>query len=170
MMIGFAKPIAVGKGFGEAAVIGVMAITICNSFGRLFWGTISDKLGRINTIIVLLVGTAILSFFVLLADGYLIFVLIGGIGFFYGGFLSSFPSLTADYFGPKHMSTNYGFVLIGLGVASVVSSQIAGHYKNLATQNIELMSPAFVIAAVCAIGGVALILVVKKIAGRLDQT
>jgi OFA family oxalate/formate antiporter-like MFS transporter len=68
------------------------------------------------------------------------------------------------------MSTNYGFVLIGLGVASILSSQIAGYYKNIASQNIELMSPAFVIAAICAIVGIALILIVKKIAGRLDQT
>lgn len=39
MMIGFASPIAVAKGLTlEIAAIGVMIISIFNSFGRLFWG------------------------------------------------------------------------------------------------------------------------------------
>ena len=162
MMIGFAKPIAAAKGLGEAATIGVLAITICNSLGRLFWGMVSDKLGRIKTIIVLLIGTAILSFFVIAADGYMVIVMIGGIGFFYGGLLSNYPALTADCFGPAHMSANYGLVIMGLGVGSVLSSQIAGYFKNIAVQDIRLMSPAFMIAALCAVAAIVLMLLLRK--------
>jgi OFA family oxalate/formate antiporter-like MFS transporter len=162
MMIGFAKPIAIAKGMSSTATIGVLMISLFNSFGRLFWGWASDKLGRRNTVIILLAGNAALSLLVNLATGYMIYVLIALIGLFYGGFLSTFPAFTADLFGSKHMATNYGMVLIGFGVGAVVSSYIAGYYKNIAVNDISLMTPAFVIAAIAAVAGIAIILMLKK--------
>lgn len=161
MMIGFAKPIAVAKGLESTATIGVLIIAMFNSIGRLFWGMASDKIGRKKTIIILLIGSAISSILVSQANGYFIYILIAMIGFFYGGFLSNFPSLTADLFGPKHMATNYGLVLLGFGVGAVASSYIAGYYKNIASQDISLMSPAFFIAAGCALFAVVLMLLLK---------
>jgi len=163
MMIGFAKPIAVAKGLESTATIGVLAISMFNSVGRLGWGIISDKLGRKNTIIILLSGTAILSLFVNIAEGYWIYILIALIGLFYGGFLSNFPSLTADLFGAKHMSTNYGFVLLGFGAGAIISSQIAGYFRNIAINDINLMFPAFVIASCCAVVGVIFMVLLKVI-------
>jgi MFS transporter, OFA family, oxalate/formate antiporter len=162
MMIGFAKPIAVAKGLTETATIGVLLISVFNSAGRLIWGMLSDKFGRMNIIMVILIGNAVLSLLVSKADGNWIFLIIGLIGFFYGGLLSNFPSLTADLFGPKHMAANYGFVLLGFGAGAVIASQIAGYYKNLAATDITLMYPAFTIAAVCAMVGLGLLLVLKK--------
>lgn len=166
MMIGFAKPIAVAKGLASTATIGVLAVTMFNSLGRLVWGMVSDKLGRKNTIIILLSGTAILSLLVNMAMGYWIYILIAFIGFFYGGLLSTFPSLTADLFGAKHMATNYGFVLLGFGIGAVISSQIAGYYKNIAANDISLMFPAFIIASCCAVAGIAMMLILKALSKR----
>ncbi len=162
MMIGFAKPIAVAKGLGETATIGVLVISMCNSLGRLCWGMISDRLGRKRTILLLLAGSGVLSLLVNSANGYLIYVLIGLIGFFYGGFLSNFPSLTADLFGPRYLAMNYGMVMVGFGVGAVASSYIAGYYKNAAAADIALMSPAFFIAAGCACAAVVLMFLLKK--------
>jgi len=161
MMIGFAKPIAVARGLAETAAIGVLLISLLNSIGRLVWGIVSDKIGCDKTIIILLTGSAVLSLLVNVADGYLIYVLIGLIGFFYGGFLSTFPSLTAKTFGPKYMATNYGCVLLGFGIGAVISSQIAGYYKNLAVSDISLMFPAFVIASAFAVVGIILMIILK---------
>ncbi|MCL2441715.1 MAG: OFA family MFS transporter [Treponema sp.] len=166
MMIGFAKPIAVAKGLEATATIGVLAISMFNSIGRLFWGMISDKLGRKNTIIILLSGTAVLALFVNVAASFGIYVLIALIGFFYGGLLSNFPSLTADLFGAKHMSTNYGFVLLGFGAGAIISSQIAGYYRNIAINDINLMFPAFLIASCCAVAAIVLITILKVIRKR----
>lgn len=162
MMIGFAKPIAVARGMGETAVVGVLLISIFNALGRLTWGLISDKIGRRATLAILLCGTAIIALFVNLATGNWIFVLIGCIGFFYGGLLSNYPAVTSDLFGPKHMATNYGMVLLGFGIAAVSSSYIAGYYKNLAATDISLMAPAFTIAACCAAVSLVLLLVVTR--------
>jgi len=166
MMIGFAKPIAVAKGLAATATIGVLAISMFNSIGRLFWGMVSDKLGRKNTIIILLSGNAVLSLFVNAAEGYWIYILIALIGLFYGGLLSNFPSLTADLFGAKYMSTNYGFVLLGFGLGAVISSQIAGYYRNVAISDISLMFPAFVIASCCAVAAIVLMVILKVIRKR----
>ena len=164
MMIGFAKPIAVEKGLSDTATIGVLAISMFNSVGRLIWGIVSDKIGRNNTIIILLIGSATLSLFVTAVNGYLIYVLIAMIGFFYGGLISTFPSLTADTFGAKYMATNYGVVLLGFGAGAILSTQIAGHYKNIAIDNsdITLMFPAFVIASCCSFAGLMMMLVLRK--------
>jgi len=165
MMIGFAKPIAIAKGLAETATIGVLAISMFNSFGRLIWGMISDKLGRKNTIIILLAGNAGLSLLINAAQGLMIYVLIAIIGFFYGGFLSTFPSLIADLFGAKYMATNYGFVLLGFGGGAIISSQIAGFYRNVAveTGNIDDMFPAFVIASCCAAAGIGMMFILKAL-------
>ncbi len=167
MMIGFAKPIAVAKGLGSTATIGVLVISMCNSLGRLFWGMASDRMGRKKTIVILLAGSSALSLLVNSAGGYSIYAVIGCIGFFYGGFLSTFPSLTADLFGARHMATNYGMVLLGFGVGAVASSFIAGHYKNVAAQDISLMFPAFVIAAACS--GVAVLLMLILRTGPVER-
>ena len=161
MMIGFASPIAVAKDMAQYASLGIMLISIFNALGRLFWGIVGEKIGKINTIIILLVGSGVLSLFVNLATGAWIFILIGGIGFFYGGLLSNFPVLTAEIFGAKNVAVNYGFVLIGFGIGAIASSQIAGYYKDIAVDNIDLMFPAFIIAASCAFVAVALLLSLK---------
>jgi OFA family oxalate/formate antiporter-like MFS transporter len=168
MMIGLAKPIAQMKGLVETAAIGVVAIGLANSLGRLFWGFVSDKIGRMNTVFTLLAGAALLSLFVNAATGVWVFVLIAFIGLFYGGILGTFPSLTADIFGTKHMAVNYGFVLIGFGAGAIIASQIAGIYKNLATSknDISLMFPAFIIASCCAAAGIAMMLILKKLQTR----
>ncbi|MGI6751515.1 MAG: OFA family MFS transporter [Anaerovoracaceae bacterium] len=158
MMIGFAKPIAVAKGMGATASIGVMVISLFNALGRLLWGMVSDRIGRKTTILIMLAGSGGLALLVNAVEGYYIFVLIGAIGFFYGGFLSNFPAITADLFGAKYMSANYGMVMMGFGLGGLLSSYIAGYYKNLASQDISLMFPAFVIAAVCSGLGFVLML------------
>ena len=165
MMINFARPIAVAKGLEATATIGVLVISMFNSAGRVIWGMISDKIGRLNTILILLAGSAVLSLFVNIAVSYWIYVLIALIGFFYGGLLSNFPSLTADTFGTKYMSFNYGIVLLGFGTGAIIASQVAGYYNNLAAEamNIDLMFPAFVIASACATLGIVMMLIFRKI-------
>ena len=166
MMIGFAKPIAVAKGLASTAIIGVIVISISNAAGRLFLGIISDKLGRLPIVFVLLAGTMIISLLVNIADGYTIYILIAFIGFFYGGFLSIYPSLTSDMFGPKYFAINYGMVLVGFGMAAIISSYIAGYFKNIAKDDISLMTPAFIIASICSAVSIILVIFLNKLKNK----
>jgi len=173
MMIAFGKTIA---GFQpeikSIAVVGVMAVTLFNSFGRLFWGWTSDKLGRKNTILLLLISTAILVLLVkLVVSSVLFFVLIAAIGFLYGGYLGTFPALTADYFGPKNMGMNYGMVLLGFGVGAIIASYIGGYFIDLSkvkdaagvvtSLNVDKMFTAFIIASGASIVGAVLMFLLK---------
>jgi len=168
MIIAFARPITVDRGFEAVAALSVILLAVFNSTGRIIWGLILDKIGSSKTILILLLGTAVGSFFVMQVQGFWVFILIALIAFFFGGLLVSFPPLTANLFGAKNMSANYGIVLISFGVGAVLASQIAGFYRNRAeyAADVGLMFPAFVIAALCAVAGIVMMLILSKMTKR----
>lgn len=169
MMIAFGKTIAgYQPELKTIAVAGVFAVTLFNSFGRLFWGFVSDKIGCRKTVMILLVATAVLVLLVkLVVTNVLFFVLVAAIGFLYGGYLGTFPAFTADYFGAKHVSMIYGMVLLGFGIGAVASSYLGGYFVNRATAadsavlDINILFTAFVVASVASAVGAVIMLVTK---------
>lgn len=158
MVIPFAKVLGLSGGLSDlAATSGVMVIAGFNSFGRLFWGWVSDKLGRKNTLLILLLMAGVTILFVAAAKSYLILVLIAIVGFSYGGFLGVFPALTADYWGLKFMGVNYGMVLLGFGVGAVASSYVAGYFKDLTGG----FATPFIVASIAAFLGAVLVFFLK---------
>ena len=159
IIIPFSKIIGINGGLSDIeATAGVMIISVFNSLGRLFWGTISDKLGRNNTILILLVATAIFMFFLLFAKMYVVLFLLALIAFVYGGFLGVFPALTSDFFGFKNIGMNYGLVLCGFGIAALISPIIAGYVKDITNS----FNTAFIIAIICSLIGLVIFSRVKK--------
>jgi MFS transporter, OFA family, oxalate/formate antiporter len=158
MVIPFAKKLGLAGGLEPlAAAAGVMVIAGFNSFGRLFWGWVSDRLGRKWTLLILLIIAGVSIPFAAIVQSYWILVLIAVVGFAYGGFLGVFPSLTADYFGMKHQGMNYGMVLFGFGVGAVASSYVAGYFAQVTG---GFLIP-FLIAAGAALLGAVVVLLLK---------
>lgn len=154
MVIPFAKVLGMEGGLSAAAATaGVMVISGFNSFGRLFWGGVSDKLGRKKTLLLLLLIAAVSIPFAAIVQGYSILILIAVVGFSYGGFLGVFPAMTADFFGIKSMGVNYGMVLLGFGVGAIAASYVAGYFKDLSG---GFITP-FLVAAGAALVGAALV-------------
>ena len=102
-----------------AGGLGIMALL--NGLGRLAHGSISDKLGRQKTVM-LMFAQYILAFVLILpnADSFLKWLVgICIVGFAYGGYLALMPSMTADYFGTKSLGQNYGYLFTAWGVAGL---------------------------------------------------
>ncbi|MDO8055501.1 MAG: OFA family MFS transporter, partial [Candidatus Hermodarchaeota archaeon] len=101
-------------------IVGVMSIF--NAAGRIVWGALSDRLGRVTTMVIMFVLLTIGMFsFAFLSLGTFSWVVVMSIasliGFCFGGNFALFPSSTADSFGPKNVGANYGILFTSYGVA-----------------------------------------------------
>src|SRR5439155_15735515 len=100
---------------------------ITNGVTRPFFGWVSDRIGRENTMVIAftLEGVA-MTLWLLTRDNAVMFVLMSGVVFFgWGEIFSLFPSTLTDTYGPKHATSNYGFLYIAQGVGSVLGGPIA---------------------------------------------
>jgi len=169
LLIGFAKPIAEIKNLAAVATMGIMVISVCNTGARLLCGGISDKIGRIPTIMALMVLTGVAAPLITMVEGPGVFALFAAVGFGYGGSIAVFPALVAEIYGPRHLATLYGVVLLGPGSAAIVASVVGGYYRNQVTDEISPMLPAFLLVSACAVVGLVLMSVTVILRKRAKQ-
>ncbi len=116
---------------GEAAFIAVAIMAIGNAAGRVVAGVMSDKIGRSNTLLIMLVLQALLMAACIPIVGsentsaLLLVLLATFIGFNYGTNLSLFPSFTKDMWGLKNFGINYGLLFTSWGVGGFVMSRLS---------------------------------------------
>jgi MFS transporter, OFA family, oxalate/formate antiporter len=108
--------------FGMSAL--VLAISVdryLNGLTRPFWGWVSDHIGRENTMFIAFGLEAVAVFALLqLISRPVWFIALSGLCFFaWGEIFSLFPSITADLFGRKWATTNYGIVYTAKGTAAI---------------------------------------------------
>ena len=95
---------------------------IMNGLTRPITGWISDRVGREPTMAVMF-GLEAITILMLLMWGTTpaYFVLFSGLAFFsYGEIFSLFPAMSADLFGAKYATTNYGLLYTSKGVAALL--------------------------------------------------
>jgi oxalate/formate antiporter len=100
---------------------------ITNGATRPFFGWISDRYGRENTMLIAfaLEGVA-MTLWLMTRESPVLFVLLSGLVFFgWGEIFSLFPSTLTDTFGTRHATANYGFLYMAQGVGSVLGGPIA---------------------------------------------
>jgi len=100
---------------------------ITNGATRPFFGWISDRFGRENTMLIAfgLEGTA-MTLWLLTRESPVLFVLLSGLVFFgWGEIFSLFPSTLTDTFGTRHATANYGCLYMAQGVGSVLGGPVA---------------------------------------------
>jgi len=145
----------------SAAALTVSVLALFNASGRILAGYLSDKLGRIHTL-------SLACFLSMIGQMCLYFAESSGIAIFYlgiclagvcfGALMGIFPGFTADEFGTKNNSVNYGIVFIGFALAGYFGPslmrlvyEIDGSYRR-----------AFLAAAFLAAAGLFLSAVVYK--------
>ena len=101
---------------------------IANGVSRLFWGWVSDHMGRERTMLVafLIQSVALLSVPLLGRGSDTAFIVCLALVYFsWGEVYVLFPSAAADLFGARNASANYGFLYSTKGVASIVGGGLA---------------------------------------------
>ncbi len=165
MTISQAKGIAINMVNAAPATATLFVSVLClfNTAGRLVAGSLSDKLGRINTLtialVVALVGLAALLGASLTGAMALFAVGVILIGICFGTFMGVFPGFCTDQFGQKNNTVNYGIMWIGFCLAGIVGPTILTKVHN-ATGTYTL---AFVISLCIAVAGLVLTFVYRAV-------
>jgi MFS transporter, OFA family, oxalate/formate antiporter len=115
--------------------IGAAALTIAltlnplaNGASRVFWGWVSDLIGRERTMFVafLLQAVFLLNITLIARGSTTAFIVSFALVYFtWGEVYSLFPSACADFFGARHASSNYSFIYSAKGVASIAGGGLA---------------------------------------------
>jgi oxalate/formate antiporter len=121
-------------GLADTLVFGLPALPLALSIDRItngltrpFFGWVSDRIGRENTMLLAFAAEGVaIAVWLLTRNDATLFVLMSGVVFFgWGEIFSLFPSTLTDSFGTKHATANYGFLYISFGVASVLGGPLA---------------------------------------------
>lgn len=162
MLISFAKSMASGS-IAEMGYMLVALLAVGNAGGRVAAGAMSDRIGRMTTLLaVYLLQAAMLAVLSLYGNhSAAVIIAVIAIGFNYGACLSVFPSITAGFFGLKNLGMNYGIVFTAWGVGSIMAT-VAGKIK------VEYGSytTALVLAAVLCVAAAAMTFAIRPAGPR----
>lgn len=128
-VIGIAADIGVRMVHLSAATAAnaVALVAIFNTLGRIILGALSDRLGRMKVVAGAIFASAaavlILSFADLNYGLYLFSVAV--IAFSFGGNITIFPTIVAEFFGLRNSSQNYGIIYQGFGLGALSASFIS---------------------------------------------
>ena len=102
-----------GKVTAETAAILVGLISVGNGVGRVFWAWISDVTARRTAFLTMyLIQAALFSIYHYIGSPTLLTIVTFVIVMCYGGGYGITPAFAADYFGPRHVGSIFGLMLL----------------------------------------------------------
>jgi MFS transporter, OFA family, oxalate/formate antiporter len=125
-LVPFAK--SVGIPSTTLASFGLVVGAVGNASGRILSGWMSDHLGRIN-VLRLMIGISMVAMPILYSVGgnvSALFVMLFIVYWCYGTQLSVNAATAADFWGTKNVGINYGLLFTAWGVAGLLGGRIGG--------------------------------------------
>jgi OFA family oxalate/formate antiporter-like MFS transporter len=128
-LVPFAKSVGV-TGWSLTAIPLIIG-AIGNASGRIFSGWMSDALGRLN-VLRLMIGISAVSMFILPHTGaifavpIILFAMVFIVYWCYGTQLSVNAATTSDFWGTKNAGINYGLLFTAWGVTGYFAAKVAG--------------------------------------------
>ena len=138
MVISQLVPFAKSVGIASAAIatMGLVVGAVGNASGRILSGWMSDALGRLN-VLRLMIAISMVAMPILYKVGGSVgplYAAVFVVYWCYGTQLSVNASTTSDFWGTKNAGINYGMLFTAWGVAGIIGPRIAGvlfdKYKN----------------------------------------
>ncbi len=133
-LVPFAK--SVGIGSAALATMGLVVGAIGNASGRILSGWMSDAIGRLN-VLRLMIAVSMIAMPILYMVGgnvSLLYITVFVVYWCYGTQLSVNASTCSDFWGTKNAGLNYGMLFSAWGVAGIIGPRIGGvlfdKYKN----------------------------------------
>ncbi len=119
-----ANSVPIAKQFGIGAAFIATALTmqnLTNAASRIFWGWISDHIGRYRTMgLAFFLNAVVMFLFPTMSKSGSGYVLAVALAFLtWGEIYSLFPSANADVFGSKYSTTSYGLLYTAKGIGGV---------------------------------------------------
>ena len=138
MVISQLIPFATSQGISSAtiATLGLVMGAFGNVSGRILSGWLSDLIGRLNTLRVVLVMSSIAMPALYWVGTHVagLYLLIFIVYFCYGTQASVNPSAVSDFWGTRHAGANYGSIFTAWGFSGILGPTIGGvlfdNYKN----------------------------------------
>ena len=120
---------------------------------------LSDKLGRVTTLTILCAMTLISSLLLIFVGGpvYLVIVLVAAFAF--GAQAAISPATSTDFFGPKYSATNYGVIMLSLGLSSLTFNAIS----NMLYSASGNYTSTFIMGGITAVLAAAAFLLIDKL-------
>ncbi|HTU27265.1 MAG TPA: OFA family MFS transporter [Pirellulales bacterium] len=116
-----------GLSVAEAeGALGLLALF--NAAGRITWGWVSQWLSPRRTLVIvqLLQAAMLLMLIEMGSQVWTLELAACWVGFHFGGNMSLFPVLAAEYYGTKNLGANYGLLITGYGFGGLVVPLWAG--------------------------------------------
>ena len=128
---GLADPSLEPEVLAEYGATLIAVTSLCNGVGRLFWGLLSDRIGRVRVFQILL-GSQVVVFGILMTETnpWIFSILVCYILLCFGGGFATMPSFVTDVFGTQRMSAIYGTILTAWSAAGVFGPLYVGYLKD----------------------------------------
>jgi len=131
----------------------VSILAIVNTVGRIFWATLSDKTGRMRALFIMYVISAVTMFGMNSLGSFWLYALgVSLIAFCFGGAMGTFPSVAADFYGPKHVGVNYGFIFLAYSGGALIGPRLAAVVVESSGGNYQMAF--FITGILCSIGAI----------------
>jgi OFA family oxalate/formate antiporter-like MFS transporter len=140
--------------------------SLFNGLGRIIWSSLSDRLGR-KTTFMLILGTQVPLFFLLPQIGQVVLFTVVACYILacYGGGFATMPAYAADTFGTKNMGSIYGKILLAWAAAGVVGPMLMEKIKSASG---SFKTAIYVAMVMLAVGFVINLFYRKPVASSSD--
>jgi MFS transporter, OFA family, oxalate/formate antiporter len=141
------------------AAMAISVIGFAGFMGRLFIGTVSDRVGRVPTLgLCFLLQALGFTGFAFSSDLLSLYLAAAVFGLSYGGVTALFPAIIGDFYGRTSVGSIAGFIFAVAGSPAAFGPLIAGYIYTITGR----YSAAFLLSAALNVAALVLLFLVKK--------